>query len=123
MLIDKIDKKFNAFRDGKFRSLVKFSVEWRYATLAATIALLIAVIGLVASGRIGFNFFPPPESDKVIVNLKNGTSTTVAIFNNDQNIIRLAETSSTPLSVKDIRYEQSMSSVTASVTVGIIFFI
>ena len=67
---EKFDKKFNAFRDGKFRSLVKFSVEWRYATLAATIALLIAVIGLVASGRIGFNFFPTPESDKVIVNVK-----------------------------------------------------
>ena len=38
--------------------------------MAATIALLIAVIGLVASGRIGFNFFPTPESDKVIVNVK-----------------------------------------------------
>ncbi|KGG15300.1 Cell division protein FtsH [Prochlorococcus sp. MIT 0602] len=64
-----------------------------------------------------------PLKREVLVNYINGTSRNIPIFNNDQNIIRLAETTSTPLSVKDIKYEQSVSSLTATFSLGIIFVI
>jgi multidrug efflux pump subunit AcrB len=62
--------RFDGFRDGTFRRLVSFAVEWRYATLAGGVATLILSIGLVAGGRVPFNFFPSPEADIVYANVK-----------------------------------------------------
>ncbi len=61
---------FNAFRDGPFRRLVEFATAWRYAVLAFAVALLILSVGLLAGGRIGFNFFPSPEADVVYANVQ-----------------------------------------------------
>jgi len=61
---------FNAFRDGPFRRFVQFVIEWRYAALAFAVALLILSAGLLAGGRIGFNFFPSPEADVVYANVQ-----------------------------------------------------
>jgi len=64
------DRRFGNFRDGSFRRLVTLSIRWRYATLAIVLALLMFAAGLLAGGRVGFNFFPTPESDKIVVNVK-----------------------------------------------------
>jgi multidrug efflux pump subunit AcrB len=62
--------RFDRFREGPFRRLTRFAVEWRYATLAAGIAMLILSVGLVSGGRVPFNFFPAPEADIVYANVK-----------------------------------------------------
>ncbi len=61
---------FDRFREGRFRRLITFAVQWRYATLAAGVALLVLSVGLVGGGRVPFNFFPSPEADLVYANVK-----------------------------------------------------
>ncbi len=80
------DNWFANLRDVKFRKLVKLSIEWRYATLALVFALFLSAVGLVAGGRVGFNFFPTPESDKIVVNVKMVSGTP-----RDQTILMLEE--------------------------------
>lgn len=80
------DSWFANLRDIKFRRLVVLSIEWRYATLALAFALFLSAVGLVAGGRIGFNFFPTPESDKIVVNVKMVSGTP-----RDQTILMLEE--------------------------------
>jgi multidrug efflux pump subunit AcrB len=60
---------FARLRHGPYRRLVVLAIEWRYATLALATALLIASIGLMAGGRIGFVFFQGPEADRLEASL------------------------------------------------------
>lgn len=45
-------------------------LEWRYATLGASLGLLIATFGLMASGVLPFKFFPALEGDVVKVSAR-----------------------------------------------------
>ena len=63
------DGHFERFQDGPFRRLVELAVAWRYTTVAAAIAMLILSLGIVLGGRIGFQFFPAPESDTIFANV------------------------------------------------------
>ncbi len=57
----RFDSGFERVRDGHFRSTVARAVDHAGITLALAIAALILAVGLAASGRIGFTFFPAPE--------------------------------------------------------------
>ncbi len=46
-----------------YRPFLEFALRWRYATLAAFIAALVIVIGLVAGNWIPFKFFPRVEAE------------------------------------------------------------
>jgi len=61
--------RFEAFRDGAFERFVRACVTWRYLTLSVAAGLLILLLGLMAGGRIGFVFFPSPESDTIYANV------------------------------------------------------
>ncbi|MBT3170057.1 MAG: efflux RND transporter permease subunit, partial [Rhodospirillaceae bacterium] len=61
--------RFEAFRDGAFQRFVRACLAWRYFTLSIGLGLLIFLIGLMGGGRIGFVFFPSPESDTVYANV------------------------------------------------------
>ncbi|HSP00898.1 MAG TPA: efflux RND transporter permease subunit, partial [Thioalkalivibrio sp.] len=61
----RFDERFESFRDHRFRSTVQWAVGHSSITLAAAVALLILAFGLMASGRIGFTFFPSPEGTVV----------------------------------------------------------
>ena len=52
------DAGFARFRDGVFRRLVTAAVDNRLATVAAALATVILLFGLIAGGRMGFSFFP-----------------------------------------------------------------
>ena len=52
-------------RDHPFRRLLEIALAWRYATMAAALGLLALCLGLAASGRIEFSFFPKVENDRV----------------------------------------------------------
>ena len=61
--------RFEAFRDGAFQRFVRACVAWRYFTLSIGLGLLILLFGLMGGGRVGFVFFPSPESDTVYANV------------------------------------------------------
>lgn len=63
-----LDRSFEAFRDGPFRRVVSLAVDYRGATIAAGLAILILAIGLLAGGRVKFTFFPTPEPQVVYAN-------------------------------------------------------
>ncbi|PSF13805.1 efflux RND transporter permease subunit [Marinobacter shengliensis] len=55
------ERRFDAFRDGPFRRFSRYSLKHRGVTVASALALAIFTVGLLAGGRLGFNFFPTPE--------------------------------------------------------------
>ena len=57
----RFDNGFERLRYGPFKRLVARAVDHAGITLALAIGALILAIGLAASGRIGFTFFPAPE--------------------------------------------------------------
>ncbi len=59
----RFDAAFQRFREERFRPLIRICLRHRGTTLAAASALLIAVLGLVAGGRVPFIFFTSPEAD------------------------------------------------------------
>lgn len=63
------DEKFRYFQTHLFKRTVLWAVEWRYATLSIAISVLVLAFGLMAGGRIAFNFFPTPEADIVNANI------------------------------------------------------
>jgi len=50
------------------RALVRI-LPWRYSVLALGAAVLVVMLGLFASGRIGFQFFPPIEGNRITASL------------------------------------------------------
>jgi len=64
------DRGFGGFREQVFRPLVGIAVAWRYTTVALALAALVLAVGLIAGGRVGFQFFPSPEADKVFANVQ-----------------------------------------------------
>jgi len=58
------DRGFGWFRDHPFNRLVTASYNWRYLTVAIAAATLIFFgRGFIAGGKVGFVFFPSPESE------------------------------------------------------------
>ena len=53
----------------QFRLVVIRVVAARYLTVAIAFVALMSSIGIVASGRLPFSFFPPLESDQAIAKL------------------------------------------------------
>ena len=64
------DQKFEYFRENQFRWFVNFAVTHRAITIAVTFVFLCLGIGLVAGGRVNFNFFPSPDSTIVSANVQ-----------------------------------------------------
>lgn len=65
----RFDAAFDHFRDHHFRRAVHWSVQHRAVTLSGTLALLILSLGLLAGGRLGFTFFPSPDSTILYANV------------------------------------------------------
>lgn len=60
---------FNAFRDSRFAVASEFAFNNRYSTILATLSLFVLAILMLVSGRVGFDFFPSPETDLIAVNI------------------------------------------------------
>ncbi|MDF1721754.1 MAG: efflux RND transporter permease subunit [Minwuia sp.] len=69
------DGRFDQLRQGRFRRMVVRAVDYRYVTIGGIVAALIISIGILASGRVGFVFFPNPESDTIDVNVEMAAGT------------------------------------------------
>ncbi|MAF83465.1 MAG: efflux RND transporter permease subunit [Gammaproteobacteria bacterium] len=53
---------FIRFRDHRFANAVRLSFEHRYSTVLTAVCAFLIALGLLTSGRVGFEFFPSPES-------------------------------------------------------------
>ena len=62
------EQRFDRFRNGRFRALSRYTLEHRGITLATALALAFLTAGLLAGGRLGFNFFPTPEPSILYAN-------------------------------------------------------
>ena len=61
--------KLERFTRGTYRRLLERTLDWRYVTVAVAIMLLLWTVGVIASGRMHFSFFPPLEADYVSAKL------------------------------------------------------
>ncbi|MFN4262202.1 MAG: efflux RND transporter permease subunit [Thioalkalivibrionaceae bacterium] len=61
----RFDRGFASLRHGRFARAVAWSTDHAGVTLALATGALILAIGLVASGRVAFTFFPSPEGTVV----------------------------------------------------------
>ncbi len=64
-----------------------------------------------------------PKRRQVEVEFLDGSAALIPIFYNDQKILRAAEGSSTPLSVKDVRGEEALASFAGAIGLGLVFII
>ena len=57
-------RRFDAFVVWRYTPILSTAVRWRYAVVAAGLALLLVTAAFVASKRIGITLFPKAESDQ-----------------------------------------------------------
>jgi multidrug efflux pump subunit AcrB len=93
---DATESAMERFASTTFLRWLDRALEWRYATVAAAIALLFWAVGVVASGRLHFSFFPPIEADYVaaLLTMPQGTtvdSTAAAVEQIERAAARLRE--------------------------------
>lgn len=74
-LRQRLERGFDYIRDDLFRPLVTRAIDNRGVTLAAGLAAIILVVGLVAGGRVKFTFFPTPEPSVVYANVSFASGT------------------------------------------------
>lgn len=80
-VVESVQKKFSRalerFVQGPYHRLLDLLLEWRYASLAGGISLLLLTIGVVAGGYVKFVFFPSVDSDAMIAYLEMPLGTPV----------------------------------------------
>lgn len=64
------DRGFEYFRDNIFGRLAELSYSWRYVTVAIALWVVIAAVGLYASGKLRFEFFPVAEGESFNVSVR-----------------------------------------------------
>ncbi|MFM8354864.1 MAG: efflux RND transporter permease subunit [Gammaproteobacteria bacterium] len=66
----RISDRLERFARDVYQPILRRSIEWRYATAAIGVGVLILAVGLIASGRVVFGFFPSVEGDRVYAQLE-----------------------------------------------------
>ncbi|MGB0952796.1 MAG: efflux RND transporter permease subunit [Planctomycetota bacterium] len=73
-----VNRRLDGFIERIYKPTLEFAIRWRYLVLAIGIALFMATIGYVQSGRVKFNFFPPMEADNALGELQMPLGTPLA---------------------------------------------
>ena len=66
---EKFADGLQSFIDNQFRSAARAALNARYITASIAFAALLSAVGILASGRLPFSFFPPLAADQVIAKL------------------------------------------------------
>lgn len=69
-LQQRFDAAFKRLQNGPFRRAIQQAISWRYLTVSLALFSLIWAVGIMAGGRVGFVFFPTPESDKIFAQVE-----------------------------------------------------
>ncbi len=83
------DEGLQRFREGAYDRFVRLVYAWRYTTVAFMIASFILCMGLLAGGRVGFTFFPSPESENITASVVFGAGTPRS--DQERALIRIGE--------------------------------
>jgi multidrug efflux pump subunit AcrB len=75
----RLSSSLETLAERSYRPFLERVLEWRYATVAAGLAILMVVLAVVGTGRMHFSFFPPVESDYVTANLTMPQGTPVEV--------------------------------------------
>lgn len=65
----KIADGLESFIERRYRPFLKRAIEFRYATVAAFVSILMVMLGLLAGKHLPFVFFPPVPSDYIVAKL------------------------------------------------------
>ncbi len=68
-LRERFDRSFYAFRENHFKNWVTRAIENRGITITLSVAIFVLSIVMLISGRIGYSFFPTPESQIIYANV------------------------------------------------------
>jgi multidrug efflux pump subunit AcrB len=68
-LQNEVNRLLEAFIKKAYEPTLRVATNWRYATLALAVAILVFTAAYAGSGRVKFNFFPAIEADNVAVEL------------------------------------------------------
>ena len=66
---ERLSSGLENFAEHRYGSVLSTVLEWRYAALATAVGILLVTLSLVASGRIGIQFFPEIVGDQVVASL------------------------------------------------------
>jgi multidrug efflux pump subunit AcrB len=66
---NKLAEGLENFAEYRYGGALRRAIEWRYSVLAGGVGILVLTIALFASGRIGFQFFPPIEGNRITASL------------------------------------------------------
>lgn len=64
-LQDRINRGLESFLEHRYRPAVDLAIEWRYLTIAISIAVFLVAVGLVMGGRVKSVMMPMAEADTV----------------------------------------------------------
>ncbi len=67
---ERISGGLERFAHQRYQTALRFVLVHRYATLGAAIAILVVILGLLASGRIVFQFFPTVSGNDIYASLE-----------------------------------------------------
>lgn len=76
---DSVNRVLESVIEKVYTPSLRFFTNWRYATLAFSIALLMITAAYAGSGRIKFNFFPAIEAENVAVELTMPLGTPLSV--------------------------------------------
>jgi multidrug efflux pump subunit AcrB len=65
------------FIAGPYKSLISLCIRNRYTSLAAAIAILLIIVGVIGSGKVKFTFMPEVEGDLMTASIKMPIGTPV----------------------------------------------
>lgn len=66
----KLDRGIDHFRHHQFRMVIRWVLAHRTITISIAMGMMIFAVALMAGGRLGFVFFPSPESPKLIADVR-----------------------------------------------------
>jgi multidrug efflux pump subunit AcrB len=73
-----VNAQLSGFIDRFYRPVVEACVEWRYVTIAVSLAVFIVALGMVAGGRVKMVMMPSSEADNVYAKLTMPLGTPVS---------------------------------------------
>ncbi len=76
---DRFAKGLQRFVEERYRPSLARAMTWRYTVMAVAVGALLLTGGLVAGGRVPFNFFPAVEADYVAAQVAMPQGTSVAL--------------------------------------------
>lgn len=61
---------FNKFRDGPYTRFIERSLHWRGVTICSALGAFLLALGVIIGGHIKFTFFPSPEGQMLIADVR-----------------------------------------------------